>query len=500
MKLSTKLKISFCVLIILPAVMFLVAFVGIMSVKLGQIKRSYNASVSSYESLANPIDLVSQMCKTEYDKLVNAANHSPEQLSNNYYLDGINTRLKRCDAFIIIANHKGCQYSGDPDGERVLNALSEIDFGDNREAGIYLGDGFGMVINRIRFTQQGSGPTDVFVVMRVSGMINQTKRLLIDGIFAIILILVLTSGVFTTWMYKETVSPINKLKLATYNIKNGNLDFDMDVSGKDEIAELCQDFDAMRARLKENAEEKVRLDAENRELISNISHDLKTPITAIKGYVEGIMDGVVDTPEKMEKYIRTIYNKACDMDKLVDELTFYSKIDTDKIPYNFINLSAREYFEDCIEEIKAELESQSIVFASEINLEYEVEIQIDPEQMKRVINNIISNSVKYMDKPHREIGLHVTADESCVYVDLSDNGAGISAEALPHIFDRFYRSDSSRNSRRGGSGIGLSIVRKLVEDHNGLVTAESEEGVGTTMHIVLNRHFKEEKTRTEADE
>ena len=99
------------------------------------------------------------------------------------------------------------------------------------------------------------------------------------------------------------------------------------------------DLEDMRKRLKNTAEEKLKFDKENKELISNISHDLKTPVTTIKGYAEGIMDGVADTPDKVAKYVRTIYNKASEMDVLINELTLYSKIDTNRIPYNFTILS-----------------------------------------------------------------------------------------------------------------------------------------------------------------
>ena len=134
----------------------------------------------------------------------------------------------------------------------------------------------------------------------------------------------------------------------------------LEVEGKDEFSQLCQDFEEMRKRLKESTEEKILMDKENKELISNISHDLKTPITAIKGYVEGIMDGVADTPEKMEKYVRTIYNKTNEMDLLINELTIYSKIDTNRIPYNFSKINVAEYFEDCVEEIGMDLDSKGI--------------------------------------------------------------------------------------------------------------------------------------------
>ena len=157
----------------------------------------------------------------------------------------------------------------------------------------------------------------------------------------------LTTALLIYWIYRSVSVPLTKLQKAARNITEGNLDFEIRQESDDEIGQLCLDFEEMRLRLKANAEEKVRFDRENKELISNISHDLKTPITAIKGYVEGIMDGVADTPEKMDRYIKTIYNKANEMDLLINELTLYSKIDTNRIPYNFATISAEDYFEDC---------------------------------------------------------------------------------------------------------------------------------------------------------
>ena len=123
------------------------------------------------------------------------------------------------------------------------------------------------------------------------------------------------------------------------------------MDNEDEIGMLCRDFEEMRLRLKGVIGGELQYDKESKELISNISHDLKTPITAIKGYVEGIQDGVASSPEKLDKYIKTIYNKANDMDRLIDELTFYSKIDTNKIPYNYTKINVAEYFGDCLEDV-----------------------------------------------------------------------------------------------------------------------------------------------------
>ena len=137
---------------------------------------------------------------------------------------------------------------------------------------------------------------------------SQVKLMAKDMILTATIILVFTALSVGLWIYRSIAVPLVKLKKATKNIKEGNLDFVLEVEGNDEFSQLCQDFEEMRKRLKESTEEKILMDKENKELISNISHDLKTPITAVKGYVEGIMDGVADTPEKMDRYVRTIYN------------------------------------------------------------------------------------------------------------------------------------------------------------------------------------------------
>ena len=176
------------------------------------------------------------------------------------------------------------------------------------------------------------------------------------------------------------------------------------------------------------------------------------------------MDGVADTPEKMDKYIKTIYNKANDMDKLINELTTYSGIDSNKIPYHFHILNVSDYFSDCVEEVGL------------------------PEQLKKVINNIISNSVKYMGHDNGVIDIRILDEIESVKIEIEDNGKGIESKDIGNIFERFYRTDSSRNSLQGGSGIGLSIVKKIIEDHGGYVWATSRQGEGTCMHFVLRKY------------
>ena len=317
---------------------------------------------------------------------------------------------------------------------------------------------------------------------------SQVKLMAKDMILTATIILVFTALSVGLWIYRSIAVPLVKLKKATKNIKEGNLDFVLEVEGNDEFSQLCQDFEEMRKRLKESTEEKIQFDKENKELISNISHDLKTPITAVKGYVEGIMDGVADTPEKMDRYVRTIYNKTNEMDHLINELTFYSKIDTNRIPYTFSKLNVEDYFSDCAEELGLEMETRGIELVYANYVEKGVQVIADGEQIRRVIHNIVSNAIEYMEKPRGIIQLRVKDVGDFIQVEIEDNGKGIAAKDLPYIFDRFYRTDVSRNSSKGGSGIGLSIVKKIMEDHGGKVWATSRLGIGTIMYFVLRKY------------
>jgi signal transduction histidine kinase len=294
----------------------------------------------------------------------------------------------------------------------------------------------------------------------------------------------------------------NTLLKSINEIAEGNLDVEIQ-----EDLGIFNPFKEQLSRIqdgfKKAVAQEVKSERTKSELITNVSHDLKTPITAIKGYVEGIMDGVASSPEKLDKYIRTIYNKANDMDRLIDELTFYSKIDTNKIPYTFSKINVSQYFRDCVEEVGLDMEARGIELGYFNYVDEDVVVIADAEQMKRVINNIISNSVKYLDKKKGIINIRIKDDGDFIQVEIEDNGKGIAAKDLPNIFDRFYRTDSSRNSSQGGSGIGLSIVRKIIEDHGGRIWATSKEaeeeeidldavdlleGIGTEVHFVLRKY------------
>lgn len=289
------------------------------------------------------------------------------------------------------------------------------------------------------------------------------------------------------WIYKRILVPLDKMRIATKKIADGNFDYELDEKDFVEIPFLYNDFEKMRIKLKENEEEKILSENVARELVSNISHDLKTPLTAIRGYVEGILDGVASSPQKVRDYLTTIYNKTNDMTKLIDELLYYSRVSGNEFSYNFEKTNVKDFFDDYVKDLYLELDTIKINFSYSANVDADTVIDIDREQIKRALNNIVANAVKYMDKEDPEIHFRVKDTMDAINIRISDNGRGIDEKDLPHIFERFYRSDASRNTKLGGSGIGLSIVKKVIENHEGSVVAISKSGVGTDIDIVLKK-------------
>lgn len=490
MKLKTRLITAFITVSVLPILLTGIVICGMSRYQISAMEKNYGIGGTTYKSFSNSVQVFNSLTEESYHKISEVAINEPELLEDVTYLEDVNKALQKKSSYLIMRKDDKITYiGGDTESaEELLNQLPNYGEHDTTsENGVYYGD-VQALVKYVDFQFRDKMEGSAFIVTDVSSVMPEVKQFISDVALAIILILVATAALLIFWIYKGITGPLGKMQKAAQNIKDGNLDFKLEATTDDELGQLCSDFEDMRQRLKLNAEEKLTYDKENKELISNISHDLKTPVTAIKGYAEGIMDGVADTPEKMDKYIRTIYNKATEMDRLINELTFYSKIDTNRIPYNFSTIPVSAYFDDCAEDLSLELESKGIDFSYFNYVEGEQKIIADAEQLKRVINNIVSNSVKYMDKQCGRINLRVKDVGDFIQVEIEDNGKGIAERDLPNIFNRFYRTDASRNSSKGGSGIGLSIVKKIVEEHGGKIWATSKEGTGTVMYFVIRKY------------
>ena len=487
MKLLTRIKISYFLAFICPVVLILATVVGVMKMGLNSMEQKYDLDQSSYEMILDPMSMLGHMTASTVEELEQVTKENPDKLLDQVYLKKLNERLSNHSSYLLVKKDWQNIYSGLP---KEGNYKDDLNYSpkDGKDESLYVMDEQPYHIQQTNFTFSDGSVGQVLIYTNVAQIVPQIKKLVAQIIITSLLILFAGSFIAMFWLYKSIVHPLNKLKTAAENIKDGNLNFSVATETDDEIGEVCVAFEEMRLKLKGQIERNIQYEKESKELISNISHDLKTPMTAIKGYIEGIMDGVADTPEKMDRYVRTIYNKTNEMDHLINELTFYSKIDTNRIPYNFAKINVSEYFNDCVEEIGLDLETKNIRLAYFNYVDENVLIIADPEQLRRVIHNIIGNSIKYLDKQQGFINIRIKDVGDFIQVEIEDNGKGIAAKDLPNIFDRFYRTDSSRNSSKGGSGIGLSIVKKIIEDHGGKIWANSKLGAGTVMYFVLRKY------------
>ncbi|MCM1099753.1 MAG: HAMP domain-containing histidine kinase [Clostridium sp.] len=488
MKFKTRLQVTFFSIIFLPLVLTMMAFI-IIVICLTNVRSGIAIQEMDYTMVADNIREFVEVTDETYFTLLDQLKADPAMLEDREYLARVNDEVAGKSTYLIVRKDRELYYTGDESAARRIFAKLPT-YGEERladETGYYFKD-LEKYVKQIDFLFSDGSEGSIFIVTKISPLIS--RHLMIDMFIAIVLILIFTSVMLTQWIRRSVFIPMDRLNTAMQKIKEGQFDYALQTDAGGEIEELYRNYEDMRLQLKESAEEKQENETRNKELISNISHDLKTPITAIKGYVEGIMDGVADTPEKVDKYIKTIYNKANDMDKLINELTTYSGIDNNRIPYNFHRINVADYFGDCVEEVGLELESRNIRLNYSNTVETDTIVIADPEQMKKVINNIIGNSVKYMDKPHGTIDIRILDEVDSIRVEIEDNGKGIAQKDLQKIFERFYRTDASRNSAQGGSGIGLSIVKKIIEDHGGYIWATGKEGEGTCMHFVLRKYIE----------
>ncbi|MGN0161919.1 MAG: ATP-binding protein [Lachnospiraceae bacterium] len=491
MKLKTRLKLSFCIMAVAPIMLISLFGWALVSNQIRKINSQYGIEGMSLELFNNPVEIITKAANQLHQEIEEDLSENPEILEDVGYFENLDKKLTRQAADIVVRKNEEYVYiSAELSEEDVNNILPDYgDFLMLPDKSIYYGGNRKCVISQIDVVTEKGEEYSISLIVRLDMLMARLKVLWQENIVVIVLVLVCISGIMITWIYHATIIPLNRLREASRAIAEGNLDFEVKAEGTDEISELCRDFEFMRQKLKESAENSLQSDRESKELIRNISHDLKTPITAVKGYVEGLRDGVAVTEEKRDKYLQTIYNKAVEMDKLIDELTLYSKIDTNRIPYSFNQLSVQEYFADCSDSLMVELEAKGIDFSYSYELDNDVKFIADAEQLGRVINNIISNSIKYHGDRRTEIDMRVKDEGDFIRVEIQDNGMGIAKKDLPHIFERMYRGDESRNSTIGGNGIGLAIVKKIIEEHGGRIWAESKEGEGTTMCFVLRKYL-----------
>jgi histidine kinase len=424
-----------------------------------------------------------------FDEVRYLAKKTPDRLHDTELLSGLDVRLPSVQSGLIVREGDRILYATPALGMSAAEVeLPAYEMVNINVRGTWSADDRFFTYVKFDFLFPDQNPGSIYIVKQVSPYGEMTSEWFPVMIALLLILPLLVNGLLNYYVSRSIVNPLKELKRATDQIREGDLAFEVRKGSRDEIGQLFQSFEEMRRRLEQSVELQLQYEENRKELLSNISHDLKTPITTIKGYVEGIRDGVANTPDKLDNYLSTIYSKAVAMDRLIDELFLFSKLDLGKVPFNFEKVNIGRYMEDLVEELEMDLAERQISIRYLSAHDGPLYAKVDRDKLKRAMFNITDNSVKYMDKPNKEILITLSArkrDE--ILVEVEDNGPGIEAEAVPHIFERFYRAEQSRSLQTGGSGLGLAIVKQIIHEHGGNVRATSREGEGTTISFTLKR-------------
>ena len=291
--------------------------------------------------------------------------------------------------------------------------------------------------------------------------------------------------IFLLRLEKRIIVPIEKLRQGVNEIAKGNYDVRVECGMPNDLGLLVASFNEMAEELAQGEKVQAEYEDNRKNLIANISHDLKTPITAIQGHIEALLDGPAASPEKQEKYLKVIHHNTAYLNRLIDDLFLFSKLDMDKLEFHFESVRIRDYLADLMEEYQLELGGQNIQVSFSSLLEGETSVYLDGKRLYQAINNIIRNAIGH--GPEHGLSLHVKLyrQEDWVAIDIQDNGPGIPQDKLPFIFDRFYRIDSERTKDLESTGLGLAITRELIQAHGGEIIVSSREGEGTCFTLLL---------------
>lgn len=483
MSIRIKLLLSYTAMLLISLLMFVLA-AGLFTIASTGDLNSFRDIYKVHYRL-NPLTTQEESIFLELKYL---AKNEPDTLQNEKLLADYDFKLRTERAGLYVRRESNQVFESYTFNQPELKqALPPYDLNNNQIRNTFnIGERF-YAYAKFDFKYSDGAKGSVFVIRERSPFAELTRRLLPILSLMLLGFLVVANVLLYRWITRSVVKPLNLLRGSAERIKEGNLQFKLDLQSKDEIGQLNEAFESMRERLQQSVQLRLQDEENRKELISNISHDLRTPITNIKGYIEGIRDGVANTPEKMDNYVAIIYAKAVAMEQLVEELFLYSKLDLKQIPFTFEHIDIVKFLDDCIDELQYDLQAKGTSLNWDQHVSESITVLADRDKLKRTVLNILGNALKYSDKEAKQIRISLQADAQWVTVEIRDNGMGIPSEAIPHIFERFYRAEQSRNSASGGSGLGLAIAKQIIEGHGGTIWATSEQGVGTSLFFTLKR-------------
>lgn len=310
----------------------------------------------------------------------------------------------------------------------------------------------------------------------------------VDGVLCII-VLVIISQLFTKKLTGYIMEPLEALAAGANRIRANELTQDIEYSGDEEFENVCEAFNEMQRHILTEQEKNRRYEKSRTDMIAGISHDLRTPLTAIKGTIKGLMDGVAATPEQQERFLQAAYRRTGDMDVLLNQLFYLSRMETGGIPLSVQTIEISEFIRNYTGSKQELLDGDKETLTADTGT-LTAKVSVDPEQLQRVLDNLMENSRKYAEKTPLRMQVSLSRAPKGICISFADNGVGAPEEKLPYLFDEFYRGDESRNKKEG-NGLGLYIVKCLIQAMGGSVKAENREGLVIRIELPLAKGKEE---------
>ncbi len=483
---------SFATAIVPVFLSILITFVFILSL----IHMIYPASSGRNPDIKNSRDIITVYFCQFNIREIEASLEKDETETLGFFGMRASKRLESYGFSVCVSIDGKTLYISDGCDEKYFSGKNETP--DSYESGyVFLNDN----TMQIRDVTQSQGGKSISVALKSTGKPSEEKtsvalklwQLSDAGFLILFASFIAFATVFDVFLVrtltKKIMRPIENLDSAAEKIKKGILNEPVIIDNStQELGELSQTFEEMRIKLKNSLDSKAEYERIRLNTYSGLNHDIRTAVTTIKGYTQGLIDGIAATPEKHEKYINAIANSTASLEKLIDALSEVTDLETNIVAFKFKERDMYSLMTDWFTESASALEERHVKVRTVYGCDKRVFCNIDAFQIERVIDNILANCIKYK-KPEKstiEVDITTSIDTDGMYkIEYRDNGIGISSGDAERVFDVFYRADEARSNVQSGSGMGLSIVRQIILRHGGTIKAGGEKGKGLTLTLTL---------------
>ncbi|MGN1419549.1 MAG: sensor histidine kinase [Acutalibacteraceae bacterium] len=343
---------------------------------------------------------------------------------------------------------------------------------------------FSIIDNNIVFKGTIAHNSDTFTIIAIGkreaiSLVEKNSEFYISAflvnlsfILLVIIFVHFSSKLLYKAIFDRVEYSLNILIDGVNKISEGNLEYRIEYDRNDEFKPICDDFNKMAQKLSESVEKVQKQEQNRKEIMMSITHDIFSPLTSIKAYVEGIENGIASNEETKKKYLDTIKAKTEQIEKMVSQLLLYSKLEFDELAENPQKINLRHFLNDFIRVYDSEYAVKNVQLS--VEADSDIFIRADRDLLTRMLTNILDNSAKYSNKPIVHVLISLTKEDGNCILSIEDDGPGVAQNSLEHIFEVFYRSDAARNQTANGSGIGLSIVSNIVtKNMHGKINAEN---------------------------